>query len=86
MNKRLAIVIAASIAMGVADFAAMAAPPATEQSAGTGDHADWSEGGRWLVPWEMPGYSGYSERWPAARQAEQPPREPAPSGSDRPPI
>ena len=57
MKRFIALVFGAAIAAAGADFAALSAPP------------DWSENGRWLTQYVIPGYSGgYAVTWPGAQQ------------------
>jgi hypothetical protein len=76
--------IGAAIAAAAADVAALAAPVETDKTAAAPASADWLEGGRWLTPYEIPGYNGgYAVTWPGARQTAKAPHEPVPGDQPR---
>jgi hypothetical protein len=83
MKRFIAYVIGTAITAAAASLAASAAPAGTNTTNVARDGGDWSDGGRWLTPYEIPGYSGgYAVSWPLARQTAQAP--PVPSAAQQP--
>jgi hypothetical protein len=62
--RRFASIIALMLGAAALGPASRAADqPAPQPTA-----RDWSENGRWLTPYELPGYRGYAVTWPTARR------------------
>ena len=69
MKRFIATIVGAAIAAAGADFAALSAPADPAKTEAARPDADWSKGGRWLTPYEIPGYNGgYAVSWPGAEQ------------------
>ena len=68
--KRFAVfVVGIAIAAASPEFAVPAA--SAGENAAAPPTADWSEGGRWLTPYEIPGWNGgYRVTWGTTKQAK----------------
>jgi hypothetical protein len=73
MKHFIACLFGAALTAAAADLAAQIAPASAQQIEVKRTPApDWSEGGRWLVPYEMPGYAGgYRESAPPPKTARR---------------
>ena len=72
MKRFIACLVGAALSAAAADLAALATPASAEQfDAKPPPPRNWSEDGRWLVPYEMAGYTGYKESAPSPKTAQQ---------------
>lgn len=73
MKRFIACLVGAALSAAAVDLAAQIAPASAQQIEVTRTPPpDWSEGGRWLVPYEMPGYDGgYKVSSPPAKTARR---------------
>ena len=73
MKRFIACLVGAALSAAAVDLAAQIAPASAQQTeAKRAPPPDWSEGGRWLVPYEMPGYDGgYKMTSPPPKTAQR---------------
>ena len=73
MKHFVACLVGAALSAAAVDLAAQIAPASAAQTeAKRAPPPEWSENGRWLVPYEMPGYDGgYTVSSPPARTAQR---------------
>ena len=72
MKRFIACLVSAALSAAAADLAALATPASAEQfDVKRLPPRDWAAGGRWLVPYEMPGYNGYKESAPSPKTAQR---------------
>jgi hypothetical protein len=83
MKRVAAFVVGIAIAAASPEFAVPAA--SAGENTATTPTADWSEGGRWLTPYEMPGWNGgYRVTWGTAKQAKSEAKKDGGAGTPRP--
>lgn len=83
MKRIAAFVLGITIAAASPEFAVPAAS-AGEDTANAAS-ADWSEGGRWLTPYEIPGWNGgYGVTWGTAKHPTSKAQKDGGAGTPRP--